>query len=62
MESNQIFVMLTPAEMGAITGGEEGRTLLGDVAYVLGVGAKCIYNFCVTASTYQASLPPSLKK
>ncbi len=40
----------------------EGGTFWDDIAYVLGATAKCIYVFAKTASEFQSSLPPSLKK
>lgn len=43
MENSQIFEVLTPSEMGEITGGGD-RTLLGDLVYIIGVGAKYVYN------------------
>lgn len=40
----------------------EGGTFWEDLAYATAVVGKCIYVFGKTASEFQASLPPSLKK
>lgn len=44
MKNDQIFVLLTPSEMSEITGGGGDRTLLGDLVYYVGIGAKYVYN------------------
>jgi len=49
---------LTADELLAV----EGGSFWEDLAYVAGVTAKCFYVFAKTASEFQASLPPNLKK
>lgn len=49
---------LSADEMQMVNGG----SFWGDLAYAVGVTLKSYVVFCSTASSYQASLPPSLKK
>lgn len=40
----------------------EGGSFWEDAAYLIGATAKCIWVFAKTASEFQSSLPPNLKK
>jgi hypothetical protein len=58
---------LTAAEMKAVMGGSDGgpgkdTSLAYDIFYYTGVIAHGIWDFAKSASEYQHSLPPSLKK
>ena len=40
----------------------EGGSFWEDISYLTAVTAKCIWTFAKTASEFQTSLPPNLKK
>jgi hypothetical protein len=65
MKQNQLnihalegFSELDRDELKTVNGG----SFWGDVAYATAVVGRCIWEFARTASEFQASLPPSLKK
>ncbi|MBN8719992.1 COMC family protein [Hydrobacter penzbergensis] len=65
MKQNQLnihalegFSELDRDELKTVNGG----SFWGDLAYAAGATARCIWEFARTASEFQASLPPSLKK
>lgn len=67
MQNNVQLISLNNDEMLNINGGNDGgpskdTSFAQDVAWFLGATARCIYQFTQTAASYQASLPPSLKK
>jgi hypothetical protein len=57
-ESFGSLVELSSQELQSI----EGGSFYEDAAYVAGFTLRCLWEFCKTASEYQASLPPNLKK
>ena len=58
MKITEQLTQLNSEEQKNINGG----SLIGEIAYCLGVAAKSLVHFCKTASEFQASLPPNLKK
>lgn len=66
MKTMQALTVLSIDQLTMINGGGDGpstkTSFLHDVAYAIGVTAKSFWHFCKTASEFQASLPPSLKK
>ncbi len=65
MKQNQLnihalegFSELDKDELKTVNGG----SFWADFAYATAVTARCIWEFGRTASEFQASLPPSLKK
>ena len=58
LESFDSLVALNQHELITL----EGGSFWEDLAYAAAATAKCIWVFAKTASEFQASLPPSLKK
>ncbi len=56
------FDCLTDLTTDELLSVEGGSGFWEDIAYAAGVTAKCFYVFVKTASEFQASLPPNLKK
>lgn len=65
---NSIFFELKNEELSTIFGGDDGTkpskdsNLAYDIAYGVGTFFRGLWEFCKTASEYQASLPSHLKK
>ena len=55
------FQSLSQQDMISINGGE-GSNMIRDFFYLIGATARCTWEFCKTASEFQASLPANLKK
>jgi hypothetical protein len=67
MKASNAIRILTLAEMQAVKGGDDGgptkdTSFAHDLFYYAGKVARGIWEFGKTASEYQHSLPPSLKK
>jgi len=65
--NNSLYLELKHEELQFIYGGNDNKpskdtSLVYDVAYGLGAFMRGLWEFCKTASEYQASLPSTYKK
>lgn len=64
MEQNMNVKSLSQEQLMIVNGGEitKNTSSAYDFFYVVGLTFKSFYEFVTTAASYQASLPPNLKK
>lgn len=64
MEKNINLNSLSAEQLMNVNGGEMTRdtSFAYDLFYILGLTGRGIYEFVTGAASYQASLPPNLKK
>jgi len=64
MNNNTNLKSLTQDELVMINGGEitKDSSFSHDIAYILGYIARSYYEFVTAAASFQAALPPNLKK
>ena len=64
MENNLNMKSLSAEQLMNVNGGEITRdtSFAHDLFYIIGITGRGIYEFITGAASYQASLPPNLKK
>jgi hypothetical protein len=64
MEQQFNITSLSGEQLMMINGGEitKDTSAAHDLFYILGITVRSFYEFVVGAASYQASLPPNLKK
>lgn len=64
MKTNSKLQSLSHEQLMNVNGGEitKNTSFAHDLFYIIGISARGLYEFVTGAASFQASLPPNLKK